>query len=79
MVRLGRGRIVFCQAAPWNFDYEKPTPNQLQSLAFLLSVLRNYYRIPSANVMGHRDVPGAKTDCPGKLFPVNSIRQSSYR
>jgi hypothetical protein len=23
MVRLGRGRIVFCQAAPWNFDYEK--------------------------------------------------------
>jgi N-acetylmuramoyl-L-alanine amidase len=26
-----------------NFNYKKPTPNQLQSLAFLLSVLRNYY------------------------------------
>ena len=23
IVRLGRGRIVFCQAAPWNFDDEK--------------------------------------------------------
>jgi hypothetical protein len=29
--------------------------------------------------MGHRDVPGAKTRCPGKLFPINSLRQTSYR
>jgi len=62
-----------------NFDYEQPTPNQLKSLAFLLSVLRDYYRIPSTNVMGHREVPGAKTKCPGKLFPVNSLRQTSHR
>jgi LysM repeat protein len=62
-----------------NFDYEKPTPNQLQSLAFLLSVLRNYYRIPSSNIIAHRDVPGAKTKCPGKLFPINSLKQTSCR
>ena len=62
-----------------NFNYEKPTPNQLQSLAFLLSVLRSYYRIPSSHVMVHRDVAGARTECPGKLFPMNRLRQMSYR
>jgi len=62
-----------------NFNYEKPTPNQLQSLAFLLSVLRNYYLIPSANIFGHREVPGAKTECPGKLFPINQITQTPLR
>ena len=62
-----------------NFNYEKPTPNQVQSLAFLLSVLRGYYHIPSANILGHREAPGAKTECPGKLFPINQIRQMSSR
>jgi len=57
-----------------NFNYEKPTPNQAQSLAFLVSVLRNYYHIPAANVLGHREVPGAKTECPGKLFPIDQLR-----
>jgi N-acetyl-anhydromuramyl-L-alanine amidase AmpD len=62
-----------------NFNYEKPTPNQLQSLAFLLSVLRNYYYIPPANTLGHREVPGAKTECPGKLFPISQLRQTASR
>jgi len=57
-----------------NFNYEKPTPNQLQSLSFLISVLRGYYHIPRAHVMGHRQVRGAKTECPGKLFPMNYLR-----
>lgn len=52
-----------------NFNHEKPTPNQMQSLAFLLSTLRNYYRIPSSHIFRHRDVPGARTECPGKLLP----------
>jgi hypothetical protein len=57
-----------------NFNFEKPTPNQLQSLSFLISVLRDFYRIPSANVMAHRKVKGANTECPGKLFPLSSIK-----
>jgi N-acetyl-anhydromuramyl-L-alanine amidase AmpD len=57
-----------------NFDYDKPTPNQLRSLSFLLSVLRKYYHIPSANVLGHCEVPGAKTECPGKFFPRDYIK-----
>ncbi len=62
-----------------NFHSEKPTPNQLQSLAFLLSVLRNFYSIPASNVMGHREVPGSKTECPGNLFPMNYLRQTQIK
>ena len=62
-----------------NFNYEKPTPNQLQSLSFLLSVLRRYYGTPSANILLHRQVPGARTECPGKLFPRDYLRQTTFR
>ena len=60
-----------------NFNYDKPTPNQLQSLSFLLSVLRGYYHIPQANVIAHRAVPGAKTECPGKFFPIDYLRKKT--
>ncbi len=62
-----------------NFDYEKPTPNQMQSLTYLVSLLRKYYGIPASNIMGHREVSGAKTDCPGKLFPTDYIRRTSSK
>ncbi|MFZ0944014.1 MAG: N-acetylmuramoyl-L-alanine amidase [Syntrophobacteraceae bacterium] len=62
-----------------NFNYEKPTPTQLQSLSFLLSVLRGYYGIPAANIMVHGQVPGAKTECPGKLFPMDYLNQTLFR
>ncbi|MGA2402861.1 MAG: N-acetylmuramoyl-L-alanine amidase [Syntrophobacteraceae bacterium] len=62
-----------------NFNCEKPTPNQLQSVAFLVSVLRNYYHIHPANILGHREAQGAKTECPGKLFPINSIRKAASK
>ena len=62
-----------------NFNYEKPTPNQLQSLSFLLSVLGRYYGIPSAHILVHGQVPGARTECPGKLFPRDYLRQRALR
>jgi len=62
-----------------NFNYEKPTPNQLQSLSFLLSVLGRYYGMPASNILVHGHVPGAKTECPGKLFPKNFLKQTGLR
>ncbi len=62
-----------------NFNQEPPTPNQLQSLDYLLKTLMRYYHIPAGNIMGHRDVEGAATDCPGKRFPWSSVRQSLAR
>jgi LysM repeat protein len=58
-----------------NFNTDSPTPNQLQSLRYLLKTLGNYYRIPNGNILGHREVEGAKTECPGSRFPLGSLRQ----
>jgi N-acetylmuramoyl-L-alanine amidase len=52
-----------------NFNAEQPTPAQMESLVYLTKILRDYYRIPVSHVVRHRDVMGAKTDCPGKSFP----------
>lgn len=58
-----------------NFNVDLPTANQIQSLNYLLKTLCQYYHIPTTNILGHRDVQGARTDCPGKRFPWSSIRQ----
>jgi N-acetylmuramoyl-L-alanine amidase len=52
-----------------NFNVEQPTSAQIKSLVYLTTTLCKYYRIPASRVVGHRDVPGAKTDCPGRNFP----------
>ncbi|MGC8720693.1 MAG: N-acetylmuramoyl-L-alanine amidase [Thermodesulforhabdaceae bacterium] len=57
-----------------NFNETTPSQAQLNSLVELLRALMSYYRIPPSNVMGHRDVPGANTDCPGRLFPWATVR-----
>jgi N-acetylmuramoyl-L-alanine amidase len=58
-----------------NFNSELPTPRQLESLTYLLTSLSQYYKIPSSRVFGHGDVDGAKTDCPGKRFPLTNVKQ----
>ncbi len=62
-----------------NFNDELPTTNQLQSLTHLLKTLSDYYHIPAANIIGHRDAPGSATECPGKRFPMASVRQCVAR
>jgi len=52
------------------FDSETPTAAQLATLQQLLDDLRKQRRIPKENVLGHTEVPGAATDCPGSnLLP----------
>ena len=41
----------------------------MESLVFLVVTLKKFYGIPDQNITGHRDVPGAATECPGKYFP----------
>jgi N-acetylmuramoyl-L-alanine amidase len=52
-----------------NYSNERPTQKQLDTLVYTVNVLKKYYNIPKRNIMGHRDVPGANTECPGNLFP----------
>lgn len=58
-----------------NFSNDTPTPNQIQSLIYLLKILGDYYGIPKSNILGHREVEGARTECPGSRFPMELIRQ----
>ena len=49
---------------------ETPTQNQLDTLQILLDSIRKERGIPKEMVLGHQEVPGAATDCPGdNLLP----------
>ena len=51
---------------------------QLDSLVFLVNKLRLYYGIPVSNIIGHGQVPGANTACPGRNFPWTEFRKRLY-
>lgn len=58
-----------------NLEEDPPTPEQVDALVRLLGRLMLEYHIPVANVLGHREVPGAATACPGRLFPLDDVRE----
>lgn len=58
-----------------NFSETTVPDSQLESLVYLVKILQDYYGIPSSKVIGHRDVPGASTECPGKIFPWNKFKR----
>jgi N-acetylmuramoyl-L-alanine amidase len=49
-----------------DFNRKHPTLEQLESLRGLLRVLKLH--LPRAEVVFHREVPGAQTTCPGRNF-----------
>lgn len=52
-----------------NFNEEDVLPAQIESLVYLVNTLKRYYSIPNSNILGHGQVKGAATDCPGRNFP----------
>ncbi len=52
-----------------DFTYTQPSSSQMESLLLLTNTLKDYYGIPSSRILRHKDVPGAKTECPGNSFP----------
>ena len=62
-----------------NFNDTLPTTKQMNSLTYLLRTLMQQYHVSPSQVMGHRDVDGASTDCPGKRFPWSNLRQCLSR
>jgi len=52
-----------------NFSVDKVSPAQMDSLVYLVKVLKDYYNIPTSHILGHGQVKGAVTECPGKYFP----------
>lgn len=61
---MGQKSLGICLAG--NFDDEEPAPSQLKSLELILKSLSARYKIPKENILGHLEVPGAVTPCPGQ-------------
>ncbi len=56
-----------------NFEKTPPTSAQRKSVKLLVQTLRAEYRIPSAEVVGHKDIRASTTECPGKFFPMAEV------
>ena len=50
------------------YSNKLPSTAQLQSLRRLVTFLCDRYNIDPANVIGHRDAPGTRTECPGDVL-----------
>jgi N-acetylmuramoyl-L-alanine amidase len=82
-VVIGRSLLLpgaHCQAGNMNFrsigvalignlELRQATPLQVQALQNLVRKLREEFKIPGEKVLCHRQVPGARTLCPGRYFP----------
>jgi len=62
-----------------NFELYPPPRAQLVSLRALLQRLMREHRVPPANVLGHGEVPGAATACPGRHLDLKTIREALSR
>ncbi|MCM8813187.1 MAG: N-acetylmuramoyl-L-alanine amidase [Candidatus Omnitrophica bacterium] len=58
-----------------NFNHERVTEQQMESLIYLVRRLSGYYKIPPRQIIGHCQVPGAQTECPGRNFPWQEFRR----
>jgi len=59
-----------------NFNREYVSSKQLDALVYLVNILRKYYKIPLKRIIGHNQVLGARTECPGKNFPWPRFKNS---
>ncbi len=57
-----------------NFDEQKPSTDQINSLSSLVLQLRKQFGISSKNVIRHNQVQGKNTHCPGSNFPWGNFK-----
>lgn len=57
-----------------NYSEQTVSKRELDSLVYLVKTLQSYYHIPNDHVIGHRDVPGKNTECPGTRFPWEEFK-----
>ncbi len=57
-----------------NLEEHRPTPEQVDALVGLAGGLMLEYQVAVENVLGHREVPGAATVCPGRYLLMDDTR-----
>ena len=58
-----------------NFTHDRPTDKQLDSLALLIRGLQEQFKIADDHILGHGDVIGEFSECPGKDFPWDELKK----
>lgn len=76
---MNRKSLGICVAG--HFDLEAPAIVQLTALASLLRQLMAKYEIPAERVLGHGEVTGSDTSCPGAVLRqwVAIFRKETWR
>lgn len=59
-----------------NIDEHSMLPEQHEALLGLLRELACGHRIPLENILGHREIPGAATACPGRFLDMAQVRRA---
>jgi N-acetylmuramoyl-L-alanine amidase len=57
-----------------NFSESQPSHEQMESLVFLVNMLKKHYGITQERIVRHGSVPGKNTECPGLLFPWQEFK-----
>lgn len=61
-----------------NNGYQDFTPEQMNSLTILLGRLKNAYKIPEANFIGHGDIAPARKMDPNWRFPWKELSEKGF-
>ena len=56
-----------------NFDKQRPTKRQMESLRVLVEYLMDRCHLPSSAVKSHQQINVIHTRCPGKHFPIKTF------
>jgi len=60
-----------------NFDVQRPTAEQMRSLAKVVAFLMKRYNIPPDRILGHKDAK--PTDCPGANLNLATVRRMAVQ
>ena len=69
---MNRKSIGICLVGDLNV--QRPTTAQMESLKQLCRDIMSRYRMPAGNILGHGEVKGSATACPGKNFDMKKLR-----
>ena len=61
-----------------NNGFEPFEPKQIESLLVLLATLKNKYKIPESNFIGHGDIAPTRKNDPNINFPWSLLAQNGY-
>lgn len=58
-----------------DFSHDQPTAKQMDALVLLVRGLQDQFHIPDDHVLGHGEVIGEFSECPGREFPWEEFRK----